>query len=285
MLLTSIQLTNCKALPKGSIGSLAPQVGSIEIIDTTPSSIEIAALVNVTNPTPYTAAIPFVNIHLLCNGSVIGEATARDLVVKTGNNTNLRVSASWKPSMGGEEGKQRGRDLLSQYVSGFNTTLGVRAHRNSIPGQPLIGDALSKLNITVTTPRLMLPGKDEDERTHFIRDATFHVFSSTATFTLVSPLQRNTLYIDWVNATAYYNHTEPVGQIEYELPIAAPPGESTTPKLPVEWSMDSVGYEKLRKALGGSLKLDAKAVLRVRVGAWTETLWYIGRGIGAGVRI
>jgi hypothetical protein len=49
--------------------------------------------------------------------------------------------------------------------------------------------------------------------------------------------------------------------------------------------MDSVGYEKLRQAIGGSLKLDAKADIRVRLGAWTETIGYTGKGIGAGVRI
>ncbi len=264
---------------------MRPQVSNVEIYDTTPSSLKLRALVNITNPTPYTATVPFVNIHVLCNGSVIGEATAQNLKVKTGNNTNLQVSAVWEPLKGGSEGARCGRNLISEYLSGFNTSLAVRTHRGSIPGQPLIGEALSRLNITVSAPRLRLPGKDEEEKSRFIRDATFHIFSSTAIFTLVSPLQHNTLYIDHVNATAYYNHTEPIGRIEYDSPIAAPPGASQTPKMPVQWSLDSVGYEKLKSALGGSLKLDAKAVVGVRLGAWTETLWYIGHGIGAGVRI
>jgi hypothetical protein len=93
------------------------------------------------------------------------------------------------------------------------------------------------------------------------------------------------LYIDHVNATAYYNHTEPVGRIEYDFPIACPPGASQTPKLPVDWSIGSGGYEKLKNALGGKLKLDANATVGVRLGAWTETVWYVGKGIGAVVRL
>ncbi|KAK1830794.1 hypothetical protein QBC39DRAFT_353315 [Podospora conica] len=274
-----------KPIPRDGLGSIAPQVGNIEVTETTPQSLSIKATVNITNPTPYSAHIPYINIHVLCNGSLLGEAWARNLDFKTGHNVNLAVSAQWNPSLGGHTGIQTGRNLLSQYLSGYNTSITIKTHRNSIPALPLLGEALSKLNITVSAPKINLPGGDEDEKTHFIRDATFHIFSSTATFLLVSPLQHNTLYIERVNATALYNHTEPVGQIFYELPFAAPPGETLTPKLPVEWSLDSVGYERLKDAVGGKLKLDAKATVGVRLGRWTETVWYYGRGIGASVRL
>ncbi|KAK3386961.1 hypothetical protein B0H63DRAFT_558562 [Podospora didyma] len=282
-----------KPMSKDLLGFVVPKVGGIEIIDTTLESITLKAIVNITNPTPYSAYIPYINIHLLSNGTTVGEAIAEELHVTPGNNTNLVVSAVWNPSMGGKHGRKQGRDLLSQYISGFNTTITLRTHRDSIPWQPQIGEGLSQLNLTISAPRLSLPGGDGDDddgdddqkQTHFIRDAIFHIFSSTATFTLVSPLHRNTIYIDYVNATALYNHTEPVGRIEYSLPFAAPPGLSQTPKLPVEWSLDSVGYERMKQALGGQLKLDARATVSVRLGQWTESIWYIGKGIGATVKL
>ncbi|AEO71622.1 a551c57f-a62b-414d-9d7e-566b1074c519 [Thermothielavioides terrestris] len=282
-------------LGRDVMGSVAPKVGRVEITDTTATSISLKASVNITNPTPYSAHIPFISIHVESNGTTIGEARAENLEVKPGNNTNLPVSATWNPSMGGKEGVQHGRELLSQYLSGYNTTVTVRTHRGSVPSLPHLGEALSRLNLTLPAPRLRLPGSDhdgesgdgddDDGQARFIRDATFHVLSSTATFTLVSPLARNTVFIDAVNATALYNHTEPIGRIEYALPFAAPPGASTTPRLPVDWSIDSVGYGKLREALGGTMKLDARAVVAVRLGRWTETVWYVGKGIGAGVRL
>lgn len=260
------------------------------ILDTTPDWILLQALVNITNPTPYTATIPYVNAHVLCNDSIVAEVMAEDLEITSGNNTNLIIRARYNPSLGGPEGKVTGRELLSQYLSGFNTSLSVRAHRDSIPGQPLIGEALAHFNLSLPTPRLHLPSDDDKDvdpsrKGHFIRAATFHLLSSSAVFTLASPLQYNTVYIEHINATALYNHTEPVGQIVYDLPIAAKPGLSDTPRLPVDWSMGSVGRDKIREALGDGLKLDARANVAVRIGEWRERVWYVGKGIGANVRL
>jgi len=112
-----------------------------------------------------------------------------------------------------------------------------------------------------------------------------HLFTSTATFTLLSPLPHTTLFVTHINATALYNHTEPVGIIAYDLPFAVPPGASMSPRLPVEWSLDSVGYEAVKQALGGSLKLDAKADVGVRVGKWVQEVWFVGGGIGAKIQL
>ena len=112
-----------------------------------------------------------------------------------------------------------------------------------------------------------------------------HLWSSTATFTLLSPLAHTVLYLTYINATALYNHTEPVGKIVYDLPFAVPPGASASPKLPVDWSLGSVGYGAVRDALGGSLKLDAKADVGLKIGQWEENIWFEGNGIGASIEI
>ncbi|KAJ4307102.1 regulator of (H+)-ATPase in vacuolar membrane [Collariella sp. IMI 366227] len=141
-----------KPIGKDLMGSAAPKIGHVEITDTTPASLSLQALVNITNPTPYSAYIPFVSIHIECNGTTIGKAQAENLHLKTGNNTNLPVSATWNPSMGGEAGLRHGRDLLSQYLSGYNTTVTIRTHRHTIPALPHLGEALSHLNLTLPTP-------------------------------------------------------------------------------------------------------------------------------------
>ncbi|TDZ31152.1 hypothetical protein C8035_v005197 [Colletotrichum spinosum] len=273
-----------KPLPGDTLGNVRPHVGDIKIISSSSNSMTLEALVNITNPTPYSATIPYVNIHIVKDGFVLGSATAENMKVVRGNNTNLLVTATWDPSASGQVGHRVGSDLISEYLSGRNVTIDVKTHRDSFPAVPVIGEALSKLNLTISAPKLNLPG-DGEGKGHFIRDATFHLLSSTATFTLVSPLTYNTIYVDWINATALYNHTHPVGRIVYDLPFAAPPGTSTTPRLPVDWSMGSVGYDAVRKAIGGQLKLDASANVTVRIGNWKETVWYEGQGIGASIRL
>ncbi|ORY64001.1 uncharacterized protein BCR38DRAFT_342489 [Pseudomassariella vexata] len=270
---------------KGPLDGISPQIRSLRILNTSSSSITLQALVNVSNPTVYSAHVPFFNVHVLHNDSVLGEATVEDIDVARGVNTGILVTVKWNPSISGDKGQRIGRDLISQYISGYNTTITVKPHRDSIPGQRLLNKALSNLSFTVPAPKLDLPGDTPDEKAHFIRDATFHFISSTATFILVSPLHYNTLYIDRVNATAYYNHTEPIGTIFHELPFQAPPGKSVTPRLAVKWSAGSIGYDKVKKALGGKLKLDAQATVDIRLGNWKESLWYVGNGIGASVQL
>ncbi|CAG8982435.1 hypothetical protein HYALB_00007114 [Hymenoscyphus albidus] len=270
------------------LGDLKPQVGDLRILDTSKTSLAFEARVSFTNPTDYTAQVPFVNIHVLNNGSILGDATAENVTVIKGNNTNLLVRATWNPSkFGGDKAQEIGRELLSQYVSGYNTTLTFSTHEDSIPFQPSLGKTLSKFKIEIPTPRLHSPNDrtDGDDQPQFIKQATFHLFSSTAEFVLLSPLQHSTIFIEKINATALYNHTEPVGHIDYNLPFGVPPGQSTSPRLPVVWSLDSVGYEKIKEGLGGSLKLDARGTVDVKVGLWREMIWYVGSGIGASIRI
>jgi hypothetical protein len=272
---------------------LKPKVGELKVLSTSKTSINLQARVNFTNPTEYTAHIPFINIYILKNGSIIGDATLQSVDIIQGNNTNILVQATWDPTtFSGEEGAKIGGELLSQYISGFNTTLTFQTHERSIPSQPELGKALSKFAIEILAPKLSGPstgdegdGDDGDDRPHFINNAVFHLLSSTAVFSMVSPLQYSTIYIDNINATAFYNHTEPVGHINYDLPFKVPPGTSQTPKLPVDWSLNSIGYEKLQRALGGELKLDASGTVVVRLGQWIQEVWYIGSGIGASVRL
>ncbi|MCJ1231953.1 hypothetical protein MMC12_008633, partial [Toensbergia leucococca] len=284
-----------KPISGGNLAGFNPKVGALRVVDTTRESLTIEARINITNPTEYTARVPYVNINLLSNGSILGNATAENVSIVPGPNDNILVQALWNPR--GKEDVAVGKELLSQYISGFNTTLTLQTHAGTIPSQPHLGRALSSLNLQIPTPKLHPPpnpnrdpnddndpNNNDDGPPRFIDDATMHLFTSTATFTLLSPLPSTTLYITHINATALYK-TSPVGALHYDLPFAVPPGASQSPRLPVEWSLDSVGYEAVRKALGGELELEARAVVGIRIGGWEERVWFVGSGIGASVKI
>jgi len=280
---------------------IRPEVGNLQILDTNPDGLIVQAEVNFTNPTQYSATVPYVDIKVLTNNTLLGHATAKNVSVVPGTNRGILVQAVWEPSVaGGKQGLSVGRELLSQYISGFNTTLSFRTHKGTIPSQPSLGKALEAYTITIPTPHLHYPKPpgdgddpedptdpdtpDDDGKPHFITDATMHLFTSTATFTLLSPFSKTTLYITKINATAFYKDDD-VGEIQYELPFAVPPGASITPRLPVDWSLGSVGYEAVRKALGGQLKLSAKADLGIRIGQYEQDVWFKGGSIGAKVRL
>lgn len=265
-------------------GSFNPQVGDLKIIDTDVNSLTLGATVNLTNPTKYSTDVPYADINILCNGTVIGHATVQNMSIHEGNNSNIHVSVVWEPSkVNGTLGAVVGRELLSQYLSGYNTTLTMRPHAGTIPAQPALGRALSSLQIDVPFPHLGDPG-DGTDSPGLIEDTTMHIISSTANFILNSPLKETTMFITDLNATAFY-HGHDVGRILYDELLIVPPGRSETPDLPVDWSAGGVGFGAIKEALGGSLKLSAYALVGVKIGEWEEHIWYEGKGIGAKIRI
>ena len=83
-------------------------------------ALAIEANINFTNPTNYSATVPFFDINILTNGTLLGNATVENVSVVPGRNENVHVRAKWDPlSLSGESGVKVGRELLSQYVSGM----------------------------------------------------------------------------------------------------------------------------------------------------------------------
>lgn len=169
----------------------------------------------------------------------------------------------------------------------------VQTHKGTIPAQPIFGLALSKFPITFQTPHLSTPKEpwdgddpddEDDKRPHFIRNTIVHIISSTAIFTLASPFTATTMFITNLNATAFYEGHN-AGTIVYDLPFAVPPGLSDSPRLPVDWDIGSIGFGAVKKALGGTLKLNAFAHVGIKIGQWRENIWFKGGKIGAKVRI
>lgn len=113
----------------------------------------------------------------------------------------------------------------------------------------------------------------------------FYLWSSSAQFTLFSPLAETIIAITSVDATAFYEKDEPVGKINYKDSFDVPPGSSQTPRLPVDLVVGGIGYDALRKALGQSLQMDAIARVGVRIENYADVVYYHGKGIAAKVRI
>ncbi|KAJ5342010.1 hypothetical protein N7541_011134 [Penicillium brevicompactum] len=271
------------------LGRLNPRVISLRLGDTTESSMTVSTLVNFTNPTQYSATIPFVDLLILYNDTTVGHITAQNLSIAAGNNSHVPIDFLWCPSdLSGDHGVEAGRALFSSYISGFNTSVTTKTHRNTIPSLPNLGKALSVLNITVPVPQISTPGRPpnegEDSKPHFIQDATFYLWSSAAQFTLASPLTETDILITSIDATAYYEGKDPIGRINTHDPFKVSPGLSQSPRLPVDLNIGGVGYEALRKALGQSLEMDTIARVGIQIKNYVDEIMYYGKGIAAKVR-
>ena len=107
------------ALSGHGFKDLSPEIGSLKLVKTTPSSFLLELKANLTNPTNYSATVPFVDINIFSNGTLLGHATVRDIQVGPGRNENITVQTTWDPlGLSGEVGKNMSRELVSQYISG-----------------------------------------------------------------------------------------------------------------------------------------------------------------------
>ena len=125
-----------------------PEIKGMEVVDTSENSLTLQARVNVTNPTEYSASIPYCNVSIWVNETRVGYAWVSANIVPGPNDVTMR--ASWKTGLG--------REWLSQYISGYNTTLTVKSHPGSIPSIPD-----PKLELTIPTPKLF---------GHFLKETT-----------------------------------------------------------------------------------------------------------------
>ncbi|OKO95686.1 hypothetical protein PENSUB_11198 [Penicillium subrubescens] len=244
-------------IPAGnSIGQINPTIASMELGDTTETSLDVSVRMNFTNPTNYSATIPFFDVEMLFNDTAIAHVFARNLSVVPGNNTNVSIQMTWDPFSNGDLGK-----------------------------------ALSVFSFEVPVPHMSMPrapgdeDDDDDKPPRFIQEATLHFFSSTAEFTVFSPSVETSITITSMDATAYYDGDEPVGHINYHRSFDVPPGISHSPRLPVDLVLGGVGYDALRKALGQELVLDAVAKVGVRVKNYADIVNYHGNGLAAKVRV
>ncbi|KAL4964765.1 uncharacterized protein BDV14DRAFT_72062 [Aspergillus stella-maris] len=272
-------------------GGLKPHLESFELGATTESSLQVKTKINFTNPTPYSAIVPLVDLLMVYNATRVAHVTARDVNVVPGANTGVNVDLQWSPlDLSGQLGVLAGQELLSQFVSGFNTTVTMTTHEGSIPALPKLGQALSRLGLEVQVPKLTPGGNPDqpgDDNGHkgFIRDATLHLLSSTASFALFSPLNHTTIDVTSIEATAFYQHDHEVGKINYFESFPIPPGLSNSPRLPVELNLSGIGYDALRRAVGGTLDLDTVAKVGVLIGNYSEVVRYRGSGIKARVSL
>lgn len=136
--------------PLGGGGFKMPEIKGMEVVETSEHALTLQARVNVTNPTDYSATVPYCNVSLVVNDTRVGYAWISADIVPGPNEVIAR--ASWEVST-------VGREWLSRFISGYNTTLTVQTHANSIPGVPDIG-----LSLTIPTPKLF--GR------HFLKETT-----------------------------------------------------------------------------------------------------------------
>lgn len=103
-----------------------------------------------------------------------------------------------------------------------------------------------------------------------------HILSSTADFYLQNPFPQDSIRILKLNGIAKYNDSI-LGSISHNNPFSIHPGRfggTVTPRFPVQWKLGSVGYEAMKRAMGGSLDVHGEANCQVTIYDFAMDVFY-----------
>ncbi|KAF9407317.1 hypothetical protein BGZ94_002753 [Podila epigama] len=272
---------------------------NLDVVDSTEHSLTVKVTLVLFNPSKISATLGDLSFLWSYGGFEIGMATSPELQLEVGNNTieaygmmnpSLHCARRrYDPSCDPEEAVAAAREFISKYISGDNSTsIKVQGYSESTH-IPLLRPMMETFAIESS-----LPSVDQD----FLISATMYLLSSSLVLELQNPLD-TVITVLYINGTASYKN-ETLGHIlvDFEKDIAAPKpivipandhqnetsGYAKTPRLPVMFDLSSVGYEALRKALGGSLDVDVLCHIKARVGAMVMWVDFIKDGVNANVR-
>ncbi|KAJ2750387.1 hypothetical protein GGI19_005135 [Coemansia pectinata] len=125
-----------------------------------------------------------------------------------------------------------------------------------------------------------------------LREAVFHIFGMSAEATVVNPVSGADIWLQSIEAIGYYKGDIPLGSLQYNF-VSDSTGNGflvpfnravTTPRLPITANETSIGWDVVRKAIGGTLGVDVFTNLQVLVGNAPLNLTVLGRGAPVKVR-
>lgn len=233
------------------------------------------------NPSQYSAVISDASVLLSYGVLPIGYLIIHRLTIQPGSN-DIQAVVRYSPVLFNTI--EAGEAMLSSYLSERPTNISLSFHQQSFPAYPELSKALAKSNVTfqLPIPQLQSP-YSLSSPSRFLIEAKFHVFSSTASFTLRNPLN-TTITITHLSAFAIY-HDDVIGRLRYDYPILLHPSTNTeTTRLSVKWSLPA--SDILRRVIGGTLKVNATANATVSIGKMHDIHLQLAlQDVGAGVGI
>ncbi|KAI5778198.1 hypothetical protein EDC01DRAFT_622872 [Geopyxis carbonaria] len=262
-----------------------PKLQDILVESTTTQSMVLKLGAIADNPTSWSVAIPYANILLSHQNITLGNATVQNLHISQGKN-EMSVTIEWNPMYyGGVAAVGTAERLIGKYISGkiqqqgalrYNTTLSITMHEQTFPSMPLLSQAFSAFTFDIPIPYLPLGNSKHSDKPQYIKSATMHILSSTADFCLQNPFPHDSVRILKLDGTAKYNGTV-LGSISYNIPFPIHPGRlggTITPRFPVKWKLGSIGYEAMKRALGGSLEVHGEANCQMTIDDYFIDVFY-----------
>ncbi|KAF9112855.1 hypothetical protein BGX27_002688 [Mortierella sp. AM989] len=282
----------------GGLTSTTPILDGLDVVDSTENSLTVMAALIVWNPSNISANLGDLSFLWSYGGYVIGMASVLDVKLHVGNNTiecfgimdpTIECARKNDPTCDPGFARNASREFISNYISGNNsTTIDILGYAGST-SIPLLQPMMSSFAINSHLPVI-----EQD----FLISSTMYLLSHTLVLELQNPLD-TLITVLYINGTASYKN-ERLGHVlvDFEHDIMSPKpilipandhqnetsGYVKTPRLPVTFDLSSIGYEALKKALGGTLEIDVLCHIKAKVGSMITWVDFSRDGVSSNVR-
>lgn len=266
-------------LPEADIGGLAMPnltLNNVLLIEGTQDRLELAVDATVENPFDVSldsSINPTVNFayHGIDVGSLSIEPFHLDSLSKTNISTGLVLHSD------PEKGKSRLEELVGRYVSGLEPE--IRTNGGKVAESKQLTGLLDQIKVPLNVTQL-----DTSRESLFILSSTMHMLTSEVVLKVYNPISNHPVILDVLDGEASFQGTI-LGYITEETHLIVPPGVSTTRGIPVSYSHTGLGSDILRHAIDGTLVVDSRALLRIKLGGFALEVLYHGSGTDTKIRL
>ncbi|KAI9506728.1 hypothetical protein BX070DRAFT_218403 [Coemansia spiralis] len=271
------------------LASKAPNfsLSRAHISNTTQELISIEVDLDVENPFSYGAYLSDLAMMVNYAGLHVATVGIRELALGQGQN-NVTIYIDFHNHVN----DPRQQMLFLEASSGKNVTI-------EVAGFPAC------TSIAPLEASLRHFSQKIDINTSQLGNVIFHVFAMSAEATIVNPVSGANIWLQSIRAIGYYDNNIALGTMEYDFTVdedkiadAHIPKKAhsnglllpyattvTTPHLPVVANETSIGWDVIRRAIGGTLDVDVYTSLQLLVGAAQLNLTVMGRNAPIKIRL
>ncbi|KAJ2159787.1 hypothetical protein GGF46_002784 [Coemansia sp. RSA 552] len=267
-------------------------VTRIHVVDTRQDLVALEIGLDVDNPLSYGAHITDLALMVNYSGLHIATVGVKELSLAQGASA-ITVYVDFFNHIG----DPRQQMLFLEASAGNNVTLDIAGFPNCTSIAPLEA-SLRRFSQKVTID----PSSRDASSTavpQVLQEVVFHLFAMSAEATVVNPVSGAPMWLQTIKASGYYDDDIHLGTLEYDFTStqqypqrAASKGlvlpynrATTTPRLPIAANETSIGWDVLRKALGGTLDVDVFTSISVLVGNAPLNFTVMGRNAPVKVRL
>ncbi|KAJ1998183.1 hypothetical protein GGI04_005112 [Coemansia thaxteri] len=273
-------------------------VSRIHITNTTEHFVAAEIGLDITNPLSYGAFISDVALMVRYSGLHVATVGLRNLSLERGqNNATVYVDFHNHPS------DPRQQMFFLEASSGNKVTIELAGFPNCssiLPLEASLRNFTQSVTIDPSKVKSRNNGLFSVKLPRVLREVVFRIFSMTAEATVISPVSGADIWLQAIEAVGYYKGNIPLGTLQYNFisgtsktfPSGEPKGfllpfnqAVTTPRLPIAANETSIGWDVVRRAIGGTLDVDVFTNLQVLVGNAPLNLTVMGRGAPVKVRL